>query len=207
MFANVIADLDDLRQDMTKRTDRIDERALYGQEKLREELADAKLQAKCDQALLAQNFDQCLAENIALVAKGFEERERRMTQEIERLLNDHDRTNTQTMTNLESRLDEKADLMMRNLEERLTSYNRAHSSDTIKKSRKTTNGFRKSRHTEAPTRPRANFESKEKKRLWLQGKIYKHESEGCIDHWIEVMKATIRGRKSLEKTILPCTEN
>ena len=132
MFSNVIADLDDLRQDMTKRTDRIDERALYGQEKLRDELADAKLQAKCDQALLAQNFDQCLAEKIALAAKGSEERERRMTQEIERLLNDHGRTNAQTMTNLESRLDEKADLMMRNLDERLTSYNRAHSSDTIK---------------------------------------------------------------------------
>ena len=62
-------------------------------------------------------FDQCLAKNLALATKKSEERERRMTQEIERLINHHDNTYAQTMINLENRLDAKFDLMMPKIDE------------------------------------------------------------------------------------------
>ena len=49
-------------------------------------------QARVDQAQLIHNTDQCLAENLAQANKESEEKEVRMTREIERLLNDHDIT-------------------------------------------------------------------------------------------------------------------
>ena len=55
------------------------------------------------------------AESLALTTKGSEEKDRRMTREIERLLNDHDSTYARNIINLESRMDAKADLMMRKL--------------------------------------------------------------------------------------------
>ena len=57
-----------------------------------------KSQARFDQAQLIRNTDQCLAESLAQANKESEEREARMTREIERLLNDHDNTYAQTMT-------------------------------------------------------------------------------------------------------------
>ena len=116
MFAGVMNGLDELRRDMTKRIDQVDERAHHGRESLKDELKHVKSQARFDQAQLIRNADQCLAESLAQANKESEEREARMTREIDRLLNDHDNTYAQTMTGLEKRLDAKSDLMMRKLD-------------------------------------------------------------------------------------------
>ena len=106
MFAGIMTGLQELRRDMTKKLDRVDERAQQGQEKLRNELLDVKSQARTDQAQLIRNTDQCLA------AKESEERDITMAREIERLLNDHDDTYAHTMISLEKSLDANSDLMM-----------------------------------------------------------------------------------------------
>ena len=124
MFAGVMTGLEELRRDMTKRIDRVKERAHQVQEKLRDELTEVKSQARVDQAQLIQNTGQCLAESLAQATKESEEREIKMTREIERLLNDHDNTYAQTMTSLEKRLDAKTDLMMWKLDEILNGGNR-----------------------------------------------------------------------------------
>ena len=90
MFAGVMNGLDELRRDMTKKIDQVDERAHHGRESLKDELTHVKSQARFDQAQLIRNTDQCLAESLAQANKESEEREARMTREIERLLNDHD---------------------------------------------------------------------------------------------------------------------
>ena len=115
MFAGVMTGLDELRRDMTKRIDQVDERAHRGRENLRDELTHVKSQARVDQAQLIRNTDQGLAESLAHANKESEVREARMTREIERLLNDHDIIYAHTMANLEKRLDAKTDLMMRKL--------------------------------------------------------------------------------------------
>ena len=84
--------LEELRRDMTKKIDQVEERAQQGQEKLRNELTDIKSQARTDQAPLIRNTDQCLAKSLALAAKESDERGIRLAREIERLLNDHDDT-------------------------------------------------------------------------------------------------------------------
>ena len=86
IFAGVMNGLDELRRDMTKRIDQVDERAHQGRENLRDELTHVKSQARVDQAQLISNTDQCLAESLAQANKESEEREVRMTREIERLL-------------------------------------------------------------------------------------------------------------------------
>ena len=50
MFAGVMNGLDELRRDMTKRIDQVDERFHKGQENLRDELTHVKSQARIDQA-------------------------------------------------------------------------------------------------------------------------------------------------------------
>ena len=92
MFAGVMTGLEELRRDMTKRIYRVEERAHQGQEKFRDELTHVKSQARVDQAQLIRNTDQCLAESLAQANKESEEREVRITREIELLLNDHDNT-------------------------------------------------------------------------------------------------------------------
>ena len=121
--------LDELRRDMIKRIDQVDERAHQGRENLRDELTHVKSQARVDQAQLIRNTDQCLAESLAQANKESEEREARMTREIERLLNDHDNTYAHTMTSLEKRLDAKSDLMMRKLDEILNESSREERSN------------------------------------------------------------------------------
>ena len=101
MFAGVMRGLEELRHDMTKKMDRAEERAQKGHESLRDELTDVKSQARSDQAQLIWDTDQCLAESLALTTKESQERDVRMTREIERMLNDHDNTYAHTMTNLE----------------------------------------------------------------------------------------------------------
>ena len=123
MFAGVMNGLDELRRDMTKRLDQVDERAHQGRENLRDELTHVKSQARVDQAQLIRNTDQCLAESLVEANKESQEREARMTREIERLLNDHDSTYAHTMTSLEKRLDAKSDLMMRKLDASLNGGN------------------------------------------------------------------------------------
>ena len=49
MFAGVMTGLEELRHDMNKRMDRVEERAQKGHERLRDELTDAKSQARRDQ--------------------------------------------------------------------------------------------------------------------------------------------------------------
>ena len=90
MFAGVMTGLEELRQGMTKRIDQVEERAHQGQEKLRDELTQVKSQARVGQAQLIGNTGQCLVESLAQAKKESEEREVRMTREIERLLNDQD---------------------------------------------------------------------------------------------------------------------
>ena len=103
-----------------KRMDRVEERVHQGQENLRDELTHVKSQARVDQAQLIRKTDQCLVECLAQANKESEEREARMTREIERLVKDHDNTYAHTMTSLERRLDAKCDLMMRKLDEKST---------------------------------------------------------------------------------------
>ena len=77
MFAGVMTGLDELRRDMTKRIDQVEERAHQGREKLRDELTHVAHQAQ-----LIRNTDQCLAESLAQANKESEERETRMAREI-----------------------------------------------------------------------------------------------------------------------------
>ena len=60
---------------------------------------------------------------MALATKESQEKEVKMTREIERLLNDLDNTYAHTMTSLEKMLDAKTNLMMRKLDELLSSCN------------------------------------------------------------------------------------
>ena len=64
MFAGVMTGPEELRRDMTKRIDRVEERAHQGQEKLRDEMTHVKSQARVDQAQLIRNTSQCLAESL-----------------------------------------------------------------------------------------------------------------------------------------------
>ena len=73
MFAGVMNGLDELRRDMTKRIDQVDERAHQGRENLRDELTHVKSQARVDQAQLIRNTDQCLAESLAQANKESED--------------------------------------------------------------------------------------------------------------------------------------
>ena len=67
MFAGVMTVLDELRRDMAKRIDQVDERAHQGRENLRDELTHVKSQAR---------VRQCLAESLAQANKESEERKR-----------------------------------------------------------------------------------------------------------------------------------
>ena len=69
MLANIMTSLEELRQDVTERIDRVEERAQQGHERLIDELAEVKLQARSEQAQLIRNIDQCLAETLALAIK------------------------------------------------------------------------------------------------------------------------------------------
>ena len=84
---------------------------------------------------MIRNTDQCLAESLAQANKESEEREVRMTREIERLLNDHDNTYAHTMSSLEKMLDAKSDLMMPKLDEILNGSNREERSAPRDRSR------------------------------------------------------------------------
>ena len=140
MFAGLMTGLEELRWDMTKKIDRVEERDHQGQEKLRDELTNVKSQARVEQAQLIRNTDQCLTESLAQAIKESEEREVRMTREIERLLNDHDNTYAQMMTSLEKRLDAKSDLMMRKLDDILSGSNREERSAPRERSRQANDG-------------------------------------------------------------------
>ena len=164
MFAGVMTGLDELRRDMTKRIDQIDERAYQGRENLRDKLTHVKSQARGDQAQLIRNNDQCLAESFAQANKESEEREARMTREIERLLNDHDNTYAHTMTNLEVRLDAKSDLMMRKLDEILNGSNREERSNPRERSRQANDGDGAGIYAGAKQKSRANYESRNRER-------------------------------------------
>ena len=142
MFAGVMTGLEELRHDMTKRIDRVEERAQNGHERLTDELTDVKSQARSDQAHLIRDTDQSLAESLALQTKESQERYVKMTREIERLLNDRDKTYAHTMTNLEKRLDAKADLMMRKLDEILSGSNGENRLAPLRDSRRATDESR-----------------------------------------------------------------
>ena len=164
MFAGVMTGLKKLRRDMTKRIDQIKERAHQGQEKLRDELTNVKSQAKVDQAQVICNTDQSLAESLAQATKESEEREIRMTREIERLLNDRDTTYAHTMTSLEKRLDAKSDLMMRKLDEILNGGNREERLAPRERSRQANDGDRTRTYAGAQPSSRNNYESNHRER-------------------------------------------
>ena len=71
---------------MTKRIDRVEERAHQGQENSRDELTIGKSQARVDQAQLIRNTDQYLAGSLTQATNESVEREVRLTREIEQLL-------------------------------------------------------------------------------------------------------------------------
>ena len=164
MFAGVMTGLDELRRDMTKIIDQVDERAHQGRENLRDELTHKKSQARVDQAQLIRNTDQCLAESLAQANKKSEEREAKMTREIEQLLNDHDNTYAHTMTSLEKRLDAKSDLMMRKLDEILNGSNREERSNPRERSRQANDGDGTGSYAGAQQISRTNYESRNKER-------------------------------------------
>ena len=163
-FAGVMNGLDELRRDMTKRIDQVDERAHQGRENLRDELTHAKSQAKVDQAQLIRNTDQCLAESLAQANKESQEREARMTKEIERLLNEHDSTYAHTMTSLEKRLDAKSDLMMRKLDAILNGSNWQERSNQRERSRHANDGDGTGSNARAQQSSRTNYEPRDKER-------------------------------------------
>ena len=164
MFAGVMNGLDELRRDMTKRIDQVDERAHKGQENLRDELTHVKSQARVDQAQLIRNTDQCLVESLAQSNKESYEREARMTREIERLLNDHDSTYAHTMTSLEKRLDAKSDLMMRKLDAILNGSNWQDRSNPRERSRHANDGDGTGSNARAQQGSRTNYEPRNKER-------------------------------------------
>ena len=149
---------------MTKRIDQVDERAHQGRENLRDELTLVKSQARVDQAQLIRNTDQCLAESLAQANKESEEREARMTREIERLLNDHDNTYAHTMTSLEKRLDAKSDLIMRKLDEILNVSSREERSNPRERSRQANDGDGAGNYAGTQQSSRANYESRNRER-------------------------------------------
>ena len=163
ILANSATVFEELRRDKTKGIDRVEEKAQQGHEKLRDELADAKPQAKSDQVQLVQNTDQCLAESLAVAYKKTEKGNSRMTRQIDRLLNDYKSSYAQTMTNLENRLVVKADLMMRKLDEFVRS-NRESRSGPVENLRQPTDRFRAPRDTKAPPNSRTSFESNPRER-------------------------------------------
>ena len=167
MFSGVMTGLEELRLDMTKRIDRVEERAYRGQEELRDELTHVRSQAKVDQAQLIRRTDQCLAESLAQANKESEEREIKMTSEIERLLNNRDNTCAQTMASLERRLDAKSDLMMRKLDEILNGSNREERSAPRERSRQANDGYGTRSHVGAQQSSRTNYESKHRERRML----------------------------------------
>ena len=161
MFAGVMNGLDELRRDMTKRIDQVDERAHQDRENLRDELTHAKSQARVDQAQLIRNTDQCLAESLAQANKESQEREARMTM---RLLNDHDSTYAHTMTSLEKRLDAKSDLMMRKLDAILNGSNWQERSNQRERSRHANDGDSTGSNARAQQSSRTNYEPRNKER-------------------------------------------
>ena len=163
-FAGVMNGLDELRRDMTKRIDQVDERAHQGQENLRDELTHVKSQARVDQAQLIRNTDQCLAESLAQAKKESQEREARMTREIERLLNDHDSTYAHTMTSLEKKLDAKSDLMMRKLDAILNGSNWEERSNPRERSRHANDGDGTGSYARAQQSSRTNYEPRNRER-------------------------------------------
>ena len=164
MFAGVMNGLDELRRDMIKRIDQVDERAHKGQDNLRDELTHVKLQARVDQAQLIRNTDQCLAESLAQANKESYEREARMTREIERLLNDHDSTYAHTMNSLEKKLDAKSDLMMRKLDAILNGSNWQECSNPRERSRHANDGDGTGSNARAQQGSRTNYEPRNKDR-------------------------------------------
>ena len=164
MFTGVMNGLDELRRDMTKRIDQVDERAHQGRENLRDELTHVKSQARVDQAQLIRNTDQCLAESLAQANKESHEREARMTMEIERLLNDHDSTYARTMTSLEKRLDAKSDLMMRKLDAILNGGNWEERSNPRERSRLANDGDGTGSYARAQQSSRTNYEPRNRER-------------------------------------------
>ena len=164
MFAGVMNGLDELRRDMTKRIDQVDERAHKGQENLKDELTHVNSQARVDQAQLIRNTDQCLAESLAQANKESYKREARMTREIERLLNDHDSTYAHTMTSLEKRLDAKSELMMRKLDAILNGSNWQERSNPRERSRHANDGDGTGRNARAQQGSRTNYEPRNKER-------------------------------------------
>ena len=164
MFAGVMNGLDELRRDMTQRIDQVDERAHQGRENLRDELTHAKSQARVDQAQLIRDTDQCLAESLAQAYKESQEREARMTKEIDRLLNDHDSTYAHTMTSLEKRLDAKSDLMMRKLDAILNGSNWQERSNQRERSRHVNDGDGTGSNARAQQSSRTNYEPRNKER-------------------------------------------
>ena len=164
MFAGVMTGLDELRREMTKRIYQVDERAHQGRENLRDELKHVKSQARVDQAQLIRNTDHCLAESLAQANKGSEEREARMTREIERLLNDHDNTYAHTMTSLEKRLDANSDLMMRKLDAILNGSNWEERSNPRERSQHSNDGDGTGIYATAQQSSRTNYEPRNRER-------------------------------------------
>ena len=149
---------------MTKRIDQVDERAHQGRENFRDELTHVKSQARVDQAQLIRNTDQCLVKSLAQANKESEEREARMTREIERLLNDHDNTYAHTMTSLEKRLDAKSDLMMRKLDAILNESSWEERSNPRERSRHANNGDGTGSYARAQQSSRTNYEPRNRER-------------------------------------------
>ena len=160
MLTGVMTGLEKLRRNMTKRIDRVEERAQQVQKKLQDELTDVKSQARTDQAQLIRNTDQCLAKSLALAARESDGRYNRMTREIEQLLKDHDNSYANTMTSLGKRLDAKADLMMRKLDEILSSGHRKDLHAPTDESRRTTDGGGARGHAGAQPSSRTGFQSR-----------------------------------------------
>ena len=164
MFAGVMTGLEELRRDMTKRMDRVEERAHQGKESLRDELTHVKSQAIINQAQLIRNTDQCLAESLAQASKESQDREARMTREIEQLLNDHDNTYAHTMTSLEERLDAKSDLMMRMLDEILNGSNQEERSNPEDRTGQANDGDGGTQPCRGHQSSRSNYESRNRER-------------------------------------------
>ena len=113
---------------------------------------------------MIRNTDRCLTESLAQANKESEEREVRMTREIERLIIDHDNTYAHTMTSLEKRLDAKSDLMMRKLDEILNGSNREERSAPRERSRQANDGDAARSYARAQQSSRTKYESKQRGR-------------------------------------------
>ena len=107
VFGDVMARLDEFRQNKSSKIDRVDKEAKTAQERLSNKLARLWSNVKYQQATLMQRTEGVLAANSSVATTEAEISEQKMTSEFELLLNGHDKMSSQTIPIMAARMDKK----------------------------------------------------------------------------------------------------